>query len=60
MRQKAPNRIAIEVDTDKIYTKNDINDKNELMIEVKGNYLSGIAASNSSTNYNIEVLKKHE
>ena len=55
---KAPNRIAIEVDTDKIYTKNDINDKNELMIEVKGNYLSGIAASNSSTNYNIEVFEK--
>lgn len=55
---KAPNRIAIDIDTDKLYTKENIVD-NQLNIEVLGTYLTGVKAENSQTNYNISLFEKN-
>lgn len=54
---KVPNRIAIDIDTNKIYTKEDIKNNN-LTVEVLGSYLTGVKASNSETNYNISLFEK--
>lgn len=54
---KTPNRIAIDIDTNKIYNKEDIKNNN-LSVEVLGTYLTGVKASNSETNYNIGIFEK--
>ncbi|WP_022819361.1 alpha-2-macroglobulin family protein [Fusobacterium russii] len=54
---KTPNRIAIDIDTNKIYTKEDIKNNN-LTVEVLGTYLTGVKASNSATNYNVSIFEK--
>ncbi len=55
---KAPNRIAIDIDTSKTYTKADLAEGDILYVEVLGTYLTGVKANGSQTNYNISLFEK--
>lgn len=56
---KVPNKIAIDIDTEKTYTKDDINENGQLSVDISANYLTGIKASSSQTFYDLAFFQKN-
>ncbi|MBS9775808.1 MAG: alpha-2-macroglobulin family protein, partial [Fusobacterium sp.] len=55
---EAPNRIAIDIE-DKIYTKENLDEEQNIAVDVFAKYLTGAKASGNKTSYSVSAYRKN-